>query len=78
MIPLESGILDAIVAADSQSITAKEVSEATKQDELLVIRVMRMLTALGICEETLGSTLAYISNAEAKFLTNPNVRAGLG
>lgn len=79
MIALESGVLDAIVSANGNTVTATELSATTKQDQSLIVRVMRMLTALGICTEgpeVSSSTPSYQANAEAKFLTNPSIRAG--
>ncbi|KAH1647329.1 hypothetical protein KXX16_009435 [Aspergillus fumigatus] len=51
-------LLHAIAARNGEPITSTELSRVTDTDELLVVRVMRVLTAIGFAIETANQTYA--------------------
>lgn len=63
---IEMGLLDAIVHKNGAAVTADELSKEIKQDRSLIARIMRLLLAHGVCEETAPAT--YRSNAVAQQL----------
>jgi hypothetical protein len=48
---VEMGLPQAIVARDGASVTAVELAAEVQADVLLIARVMRVLTAAGLCSE---------------------------
>lgn len=57
-VAIERKLLHAIAARNGEPITSTELSRVTDTDELLVVRVMRVLTAIGFAIETANQTYA--------------------
>jgi hypothetical protein len=68
-VAVEYGYLNVIAAKDGQPISATEISKETKSDILLIIRIMRVLTAIGLCDEV-GNQL-YAANERTRFKILP-------
>jgi hypothetical protein len=68
-VAVEYGYLHVIAAKDGQPISATELSQETKSDLLLTIRIMRVLTAIGLCDEV-GNQL-YAANERTRFKILP-------
>lgn len=68
-VAVEYGYLHVIVARNGQPISATEISQETKSDILLTIRIMRVLTAIGLCDEV-GNQL-YAANERTRFKILP-------
>ncbi|KAF7718265.1 Uncharacterized protein PECH_002080 [Penicillium ucsense] len=68
-VAIENGYLDMIAAKSGQAVSATEIAEQTNSDLLLVIRIMRVLTAIGLCDEA-GSQL-YAANHRTHFKILP-------
>lgn len=68
-VAVEYGYLHVIAAKDGQPISATELSQETKSDLLLTIRIMRVLTAIGLCDEV-GYQL-YAANERTRFKILP-------
>ncbi|KAK6392572.1 hypothetical protein LTR65_003703 [Meristemomyces frigidus] len=66
-IAIEVNVLQAIAAANGRPVTAAELAQTTGADELLIIRIMRVITYVGICAETDYAT--YASNETTAFIT---------
>ncbi|OOQ90245.1 O-methyltransferase [Penicillium brasilianum] len=64
-VAVEYGYLHVIAAKDGQPISATDLSQETKSDLLLTIRIMRVLTAIGLCDEV-GYQL-YAANERTRF-----------
>ncbi|KAF2737696.1 S-adenosyl-L-methionine-dependent methyltransferase [Polyplosphaeria fusca] len=73
MVVIQMGILKAVVDA-GKPITAKELANITKGDEMLIIRLMRPLTAKNIFLETDITT--YTSTPISQTLTAPPLLGG--
>lgn len=71
----EMGVLQAITAKDGKETTSAELASDTGCDELLIIRLMRMIIAVGICEETGVHT--YRSNDIMDVLASDGQQAGM-
>jgi hypothetical protein len=68
-VAVEYGYLHVIAAKDGQPISATDISKETKSDLLLTIRIMRVLTAIGLCDEV-GNQL-YAANERTRFKILP-------
>ncbi|KAJ5594911.1 uncharacterized protein N7459_001119 [Penicillium hispanicum] len=68
-VAVENRFLHVIAARDGSSISADEIARETSSDLLLTIRVMRVLTAIGLCAEV-GNQL-YAANENTKFKILP-------
>ncbi|KAI9730961.1 MAG: hypothetical protein M1818_008036 [Claussenomyces sp. TS43310] len=68
------GLPAALVSADGQSVTAKQLSEQTGASALLIVRVMRVLIALGICDEV-GEEV-YLATPVTETLASPGFTGG--
>lgn len=68
-VAIELGVLQAIAAKKGQSVTAAELALETGADELLIIRVMRLVTYTRVVDETGPAT--YASNATTDLVTTP-------
>lgn len=75
LIAIQSGLLEAIVERDGASVSAAELAKKTELEELLIVRVMRLLTAIDVFDEVSENT--YRSNSTSAFLNNPGQRAGM-
>ena len=71
----EMGVLQAIVATPGQDITSATLAQDSNCDENLILRLMRTLTAAGVCDETGVHT--YRSNAMTEVLASSGQRAGM-
>jgi len=71
----EMGVLQTITANGGKETTSANLASQTGCDELLIVRLMRMLTAVGICEETGINT--YRSNAMMDVLASDGQQAGM-
>lgn len=71
----EMSVLQAIGSKAGESVSASTLAEETKSDEQLIIRLMRMVTAIGVCDEVGVHT--YRSNAMSEILTTSGQRAGM-
>lgn len=71
---LEYGILQIIAARDPVELTAAELSKETGADELLIIRVMRLVTHLGLCGEVTHGV--YVANERTRFITRKAITGG--
>ncbi|UNI14259.1 hypothetical protein JDV02_000906 [Purpureocillium takamizusanense] len=68
-IALEYKLLHTLVARDGKPITASELASESGADELLIIRVMRVLAPIGLCDEVGPQT--YASNVNTRFRVLP-------
>ncbi|KAJ6008469.1 hypothetical protein N7540_012445 [Penicillium herquei] len=68
-IAVEHQFLHVLVAHDGKAVSATELAEETGSDLLLITRVMRVLTAVGLCDE-LGNQL-YAANEKTRFKVLP-------
>ncbi|KAJ5720455.1 O-methyltransferase [Penicillium malachiteum] len=68
-VAIEHQFLHVLVAHDGKAVSATELAEETGSDLLLIIRVMRVLTAVGLCDE-LGNQL-YAANDKTRFKVLP-------
>lgn len=68
-VAIEYGYLHVIAAKDGRPISAMDISKETKSDLLLTIRIMRVLTAIGLCDEV-GNQL-YAANERTRFKILP-------
>lgn len=71
---IEYGILQIIAQKPGSPVTAAELAEKTGADELLIVRIMRLVTYNGICEET-GHGI-YMANDKTLFLARPAILGG--
>lgn len=71
---IEYGILQAIAEAAGKPVTALELSRRTSADELLILRIMRLVTYHGFCDEQ-GHGV-YSANAKTAFLVKPAILGG--
>jgi hypothetical protein len=71
----EMGVLQAIAATPGKDITASTLAKDSNCDENLIIRLMRTITAAGVCDETGIHT--YRSNAMTELLATSGQRAGM-
>ena len=71
----EMGVLQAITSKNGKETTSAELSKETSSDELLIIRLLRLITAVGICDEIGVHT--YRSNAMTEVLASPGQQAGM-
>ncbi|KAK1143713.1 hypothetical protein N8T08_006113 [Aspergillus melleus] len=67
-VAVENKFLQAIAENDSP-ITSAEIARGTNTEELLVVRVMRVLTAIGFADETAHQT--YAANEVTRFAILP-------
>ncbi|EAW14625.1 putative O-methyltransferase [Aspergillus clavatus NRRL 1] len=56
-VAIESRLLH-VIAEKAEPISSRELAEATNTDEFLIVRVMRVLTAIGLATETANQTYA--------------------
>ncbi|KAJ5716130.1 hypothetical protein N7493_008041 [Penicillium malachiteum] len=68
-VAIENQFLHVLVAHEGKAVSATELTEETGSDLLLIIRVMRVLTAIGLCDE-LGNQL-YAANDKTRFKILP-------
>lgn len=71
----EMGVLQAVAAEQGKEITSSTLARKSGCDEQLIIRLMRTITAAGICDETGVHT--YRSNAMTEVLSTAGQRAGM-
>ncbi|MCJ1264909.1 hypothetical protein MMC22_004784 [Lobaria immixta] len=71
LMAIEMGLLGAIVKRKGQSVDAHTLANDINRDELLIVRIMRLLTVHGFCDET--SVRQYRSNANAELLNTPGM-----
>lgn len=71
----EMGVLQAIQTAERREVTSAQLASQTGCDELLIIRLLRMIVAVGICEET--SVHTYRSNTISEVLATDGQQAGM-
>lgn len=71
----EMSVLQVIGSKGGESVSASTLAEETKSDEQLIVRLMRMVTAIGVCDEVGVHT--YRSNAMSEILTTSGQRAGM-
>jgi hypothetical protein len=71
----EMGVLQAIAATPGQDVTSSTLAKGSGCDEQLIIRLMRTITAAGICDETGVHT--YRNNAMTEVLSSSGQRAGM-
>ncbi|KAJ5173353.1 hypothetical protein N7492_005946 [Penicillium capsulatum] len=67
-VAVENRFLHAIVAREGP-IAATEIAEETNSDQLLTVRVMRVLTAIGLCDEV--DHELYAANDKTRFKVLP-------
>ncbi|CAO1605760.1 hypothetical protein XANCAGTX0491_009266 [Xanthoria calcicola] len=73
---VELGLLDALVAGGrSGPVSATSLAESTQSEEILVVRIMRCLTAMGICDE--DGPCRYSPNKVTKVLTSEGLKDGV-
>ena len=73
---LESGLVDALISIDDEDcICAEDIASKAKCDFRLVIRLMRLLTSLGVGREI--SAALYAPNEAARALGAPGNRGGV-
>ena len=68
-------MLQAVAGREGGAVTAGEISRETGVNDVFVKRIMRMLTLLGLCEESSQST--YKSNATTQTLNDPRQTSAL-
>lgn len=71
----EMGVLQAIATTPEKDITSSTLAKDSSCDEQLIIRLMRQITAAGVCDETGVHT--YRSNAMTEVLATSGQRAGM-
>jgi hypothetical protein len=71
----EMGVLQAIAATPGNDVTSNTLAKDSDCDEQLIIRLMRTITAAGVCDETGVHT--YRSNAMTEVLATSGQRAGM-
>ncbi|CAK3792409.1 S-adenosyl-L-methionine-dependent methyltransferase [Lecanosticta acicola] len=71
---IEYGLLQAIAAMKGSNITAAGLAQETGCDELLIIRIMRLVTYQGICKET--GYASYASNDTTEAITTKGFMGG--
>ncbi|KAI9659390.1 MAG: hypothetical protein M1821_001648 [Bathelium mastoideum] len=65
---LELGVLDALCSR-KEAVTAAELAKETGADELLICRLMRLLTPIGYADEIAENT--YAANDKTRFANQP-------
>lgn len=68
-VAIENRFLHVIVERDGQTISAGEIANQTSSDLLLTVRVMRVLTAIGLCDEV--GNERYAANDKTRFKILP-------
>lgn len=71
---IEMGLPQAIVARDGAAVTTVELGEEIKADPLLIARVMRVLTAAGLCKEEAPDQ--YSATPVTRSLAGPGFTGG--
>ncbi|KAI7281124.1 hypothetical protein KC345_g4303 [Hortaea werneckii] len=71
----EMGVLQCIVERKGQTVTADDLANQTGSDSLLIRRLMRLMTAIGVCEEK--GEYTYQSNCMTEVLAVPGQIAGM-
>ncbi|KAI6900734.1 hypothetical protein KC318_g3111 [Hortaea werneckii] len=71
----EMGVLQCIVDQKGQNVTADDLANQTGSDSLLIKRLMRLMTAIGVCEEK--GEYTYLSNSMTEVLAVPGQIAGM-
>ena len=71
---IEYGILQILAKKPGSPVTAAELAEETGADELLIVRIMRLVTYNGTCEEV-GHGI-YMANDKTHFLAKPAILGG--
>ncbi|KAG6993884.1 hypothetical protein G7Y79_00050g086210 [Physcia stellaris] len=66
-IAIEKGWLHAIAASSGEPVTAKRLSATSSTDEIFVVRIMRVLSCIGLCDEI--GVRTYAANARTQFKT---------
>ncbi|KAK4235619.1 S-adenosyl-L-methionine-dependent methyltransferase [Achaetomium macrosporum] len=51
MIAVEGGMLQALASRGDEEVTADELAEMAKRPKLHIVRTLRLLTAIGVCDE---------------------------
>ncbi|KAI4182951.1 MAG: hypothetical protein L6R41_005685 [Letrouitia leprolyta] len=68
-IALELGVFDFLVARDEIDVDAQELAETCKADAVFLVRIMRVIVALGLCAES--KVEKYKANSKTKIMTIP-------
>ncbi|KAJ5093722.1 hypothetical protein N7456_009583 [Penicillium angulare] len=68
-VAIEHQFLHVLVAQDGNPVSATELAKETGSDLLLIIRIMRVLSAIGLCDEV-GNQL-YAANDKTRFKILP-------
>ncbi|OGM48243.1 O-methyltransferase [Aspergillus bombycis] len=68
-VAIEKQFLHLLAARDGAPITASEIASKTGENLLLIVRVMRVLTAVGLCDEVRNET--YAANEKTHFKVLP-------
>ncbi|KAB8274790.1 S-adenosyl-L-methionine-dependent methyltransferase [Aspergillus minisclerotigenes] len=68
-VAVEKQFLHIIAAQNGAPITASEIADKTGEDLLLIVRVMRVLTAIGLCDEV--GNESYAANDKTRFKILP-------
>ncbi|KAE8343044.1 hypothetical protein BDV24DRAFT_129606 [Aspergillus arachidicola] len=68
-VAIEKQFLHLIAARNGAPITASEIADKTGENLLLIVRVMRVLTAIGLCDEVGNET--YAANEKTHFKILP-------
>ncbi|KAI9665973.1 MAG: hypothetical protein M1821_003908 [Bathelium mastoideum] len=72
---IENGVLSAICSRNGAPVTTDELARATKAEELLIHRVLRLLSAVGFLEEAGEKT--YAANGVTELANTPGMTGGL-
>ncbi|CAD6592881.1 MAG: hypothetical protein ASARMPRED_006771 [Alectoria sarmentosa] len=68
-VALDLGILDVLVAREPRPVGADELASKHNADVVLVARIMRVITALGLCAEV--GVGMYVANSKTTIMTVP-------
>ncbi|KAI4239065.1 MAG: hypothetical protein LQ349_000642 [Xanthoria aureola] len=68
-IALELGIFDTLVAKGVDSVGVQELASPHGADFVLLVRIMRVVVALGLCDE--AGVNEYKANSKTKIMTTP-------
>ncbi|KAK5203823.1 hypothetical protein LTS03_002419 [Exophiala xenobiotica] len=71
---LEAGVLDFIAKRPGEHVSAKELAEKTGYDELLIVRLMRLITLSGVCAEV--GDRAYAATDITELICKPGMAGG--
>lgn len=71
---IEYGVLQILAHKPGSPVTSAELAKKTGADELLIVRIMRLVTYNGMCEE-IGHGI-YMANDKTQFLAKPAILGG--